>query len=73
MRCNLQPPTRSLKEANTFTIENFPPTTGQISKDHKTITEAFLTPGIEIVTAQNGTITHRICTNSRVLIKMDAD
>jgi hypothetical protein len=55
----------------TFTIENLPPTTGQISKDHKTITEAFLTPGIQMVIAQNGTITHRICTNSRVLIKMD--
>jgi hypothetical protein len=57
----------------TFTIENIPPLTGQISKDRKTIIEAFLTPGIEMVIAQNGTISHRVCTNSRVLIKMDAD
>jgi hypothetical protein len=57
----------------TFTIENIPPLTGQISKDRKTIIQAALTPGVETVTAQNGTISKRVCTNSRVLIKMDAD
>jgi hypothetical protein len=58
---------------STFTIEGFPPVTGQISKDRKTIIEAFLTPGVETVTAQNGTASKRVCTNSRVLTKMDAD
>jgi hypothetical protein len=57
----------------TFTIENLPPFTGQISKDRKTIIEASLTPGVETVIFQNGTTNKRICTNSRVLIKMDAD
>jgi hypothetical protein len=58
---------------STFTIENLPPLTGQISKDHKTIIEASLTPGVEMVILQNGTTSNRICTNSRVLTKMDAD
>jgi hypothetical protein len=58
---------------STFTIENLPPLTGQISKDHKTMIEASLTPGVEMVILQNGAINNRIWTNSRVLIKMDAD
>jgi hypothetical protein len=57
----------------TFTIENLPPLTGQISKDRKTIVQGALTPGVETVTAQNGTISKRVCTSSRVLTKMDAD
>jgi hypothetical protein len=57
----------------TFTIEGFPPLIGQISKDHKTIVQGALTPAVETVTAQNGTTSKRICTNSRVLTKMDAD
>jgi hypothetical protein len=58
---------------STFTIDGFPPLTGQISKDRKTIVQGALTPAVETVTAQNGTISKRVCTNSRVLIKMDAD
>jgi hypothetical protein len=58
---------------STFTIEGFPSLTGQISKDRKTIVQGALTPGVETVTAQNGTISKRVCTNSRVLTKMDAD
>jgi hypothetical protein len=58
---------------STFTIENIPPLTGQISKDRKTIVQGALTPGVETVIAQNGTMSYRICTNSRVLTKMDPD
>jgi hypothetical protein len=56
---------------NTFTTEGFPPLTGLISKDRKTIVQGALTPGVETVTAQNGTTSKRVCTSSRVLTKMD--
>jgi hypothetical protein len=54
----------------TFTLENLPTLTGQISDNGKTITEADLSPKVQTVISQNGSIQNRICTNSRVLTKV---
>jgi hypothetical protein len=57
-------------KGQTFSIENLPTITGQISDNGKTITEADLSPVVQTVISQNGSIQTRICTNSRVLTKI---
>ena len=54
----------------TFATENIPTVTGQISDNGKTLTTASLSPGVQTVISQNGSIQTRICTNSRVLTKI---
>jgi hypothetical protein len=58
------------RAGQTFTISNFPTSTGMTSQNGSTLTLATLDPTVEIVTFSNGDVHKRICHRSRVLIKL---
>jgi len=58
----------------TITITNFPPFSGRISQDHRTLTLAYEEPSVETVTFFNGNVQvgtqQRICHRSRILLEL---
>lgn len=61
------------RKGQTFTVEGGAPPTGLISANGHTLTTSTLTPAVETITYSNGQVFHRICTRSRVYIKLDND
>ena len=53
----------------TFTITNFPVLTGVLSQDHKSLALTTAEPTIELQTFSGGTVFHRICHRSHVLLR----
>lgn len=53
----------------TFTITNFPTSSGRISQDHRTLTLAHVDPAVETQTFSGGDVQYRICHRSRILLE----
>jgi hypothetical protein len=58
------------RAGQTFTIDPFPPLTGRIALDRKSLTLTSEEPSVEVITFSNGDVQHRICHRSRILLKV---
>jgi hypothetical protein len=57
----------------TFTIPVAAPTTGKLSEDNRTVTQAVTDPVIQTISFSSGLVQQRICTRSSVSIKVEED
>ena len=56
---------------DTFTVEGGPPGVGALSQDLRTVITGVTTPTEDTLTLSTGLVEHRLCTHTRVLVKIN--